>query len=178
MSLYTTFMLSPAVIDFAEKVAKISEPRTPKQYMDFMFGLSTELAYAKPHVNYFAPEIGARLIQSFKSMNNTLEEARKGNELTDEEYTDYELMIQDAIDRIEQTALPERSFFCIWVNNEYYSVRVDGEGKLFEEYKYDQKITTKRTFPTLIEWIDEYKFDVEKIEVAAPLTPGEYDYSW
>jgi hypothetical protein len=175
MSIYKTYKLSNSVVEYVELVTKITEPRSAKQQLDFLFKLSNELAYNYSCVNYFAPEIARRIIETLRSTNNTIEDAEAGGELDEIERIDYELMIQDAIERIQDATLPEKSFFFTWIDGEYFSVDVDEDGELVEGWKYDQKVESKKSYGNLKEWIDEYKINIEKIEVGMPIDSWEDD---
>lgn len=168
-------MLSTSVMEYVELVTKITEPRSAKQHLDFLFKLSTELACTYMCVNYFAPEIGRRIIQMLGATNNTIENAAAAGELDEIERVDYELMVQDAIERIQDAVLPEKSFFFTWIDGEYFSVDVDEDGELVEGWKYDQKVDNKKAYGNLKEWMDEYKINVEKVEVGMPIYSWDYD---
>lgn len=168
-------MMSASVMEYTELVAKIVEPRSAKQQLDFLFTLSTELAYKNTCVSYFAPELTSRIIQYISNTNNTIEDACIANELNEIERIDYELMAQDAVERIQDAVLPHMSFFCTWINGEYYSVNVDEDGELVEDYKYDQKTEDKKKFATLMEWINEYKLTIDKIEIGVPIDTYDDD---
>ena len=178
MSTFITYKLSESVTEYVDLVSKIMEPRTSKQYIDFLFNLSTQLSLCKyACVNYFAPQLGTRIINALQNTQNKLEDAYTEGEISDEEYEDYKLMIQDAIYRIQEVALPEKSFFFTWIDGEYFGLHVHEDGSLVEDFKYDQEVKSGKKFVNLKDWIDEYKITVKDVEVGVCLDLCEWDYN-
>lgn len=177
MSTFATYKLSDSVMEYIDLVVKITEHRSPKQQLDFLFNLSTQLSlYKFVCVNYLAPQIAKNIIHLLQNSQNKLEDAYSEYEISDEEYEDYELMIQDAIERIQESILPEKSFFCTWINGEYFGIEIEEDGSIVETYKYDQKVDAGKKYENIIEWINEYTITVSNIEVGVCVDVDYSDY--
>jgi hypothetical protein len=169
MSIYKTFKLADSLTAFSDVLTKAAEPCGPKAYLDELNRLSAEICFYETTVlKYYAPELISIIYRAINSTSNTIEDAFNSAELSDEEKIDYELMMEDAKERIQTVVLPENSFFFTYINGEYYSVNVDADGNLVEDFKYDQKCEMKQ-YNTLKDWIDEYKIAFDAIEVSVPI---------
>lgn len=169
MSIYKTFKMADSLAAFTDVLTKAAEPRTPKAYLDELNRLSAEICfYQNTVLKYYAPEIIDIIYRAINSTNNTIADAVSSGELTDEDKEDYELMMEDAKERIQTAILPEKSFFYTYINGEYYSVNVDADGNLVEDFKFNQKCDAK-SYNTLKDWLDEYQITLDAVEICVPI---------
>lgn len=169
MSIYKTFKITDSLTAFTDVLTKAAEPRTPKAYLNELIRLSAEICYCENTVlKYYAPELMDIIYRAINSTNNTIADAVSSGELTDEDKEDYELMMDDAKERIQTAVLPEKSFFYTYINGEYYSVNVDADGNLVEDYKFGQKCDSK-SYSTLKDWMDEHQITLDAVEICVPI---------
>ena len=170
MSTYRTYKMIDALQDFSQDLLNIGNTTNKKECIDMIINLSNHLyIYKYATVCYYKPSIINYLYTIFDSNNNILQDAYTLGQIDEEQYEDYKLMLQDAKERLSDIILPEKSFFFTYMDGEYYSIIVDDDGLLVEEYKYDQKIEYKKTYHSVIDWMNMYAIKLDDIEFAVCL---------
>ena len=176
MSVYRTYYLSDSLQGFSQELLKIATVTSKKECIDMIMNLSNILyVYKYSCVTYYKPSMTSYISTLFDNCNNTLHDALSLGEIDEEQHEDYRLMLEDAKDRLTENLLPEKSFFFTYRDGEYYSIMLDEDGVLVEEYKHDQKLQDKKTYQSVSDWMNQYAFDITQIEFAICLDYLDFD---
>lgn len=176
MSVYRTYYLNDSLQGFSQELLKIATATSKKECIDMIMNISNILyVYKYGCVTYYKPSMTSYISALFDNCNNTLYDALSLGEIDEEQHEDYRLMLEDAKDRLTETLLPEKSFFFTYKDGEYYSIMVDEDGALVEEYKHNQKVEDKKTYQSVSDWMNQYAFDLTQIEFAICLDYLDFD---
>lgn len=177
MSTYRTYKLSDSLQDFSQELLKVTTATSKKECIDLILNISNVLyAYKYSCVTYYKQSLTNNISAIFDTCNNTLNDALSLDQINEEQYEDYILMLEDAKERLNENLLPNKSFFFSYKDGEYYSIMVDEDGKLVEEYKHDQKVEEKKTYQSITDWMNQYAIDLTEIEFAICLDVLDYDF--
>jgi hypothetical protein len=184
MSTFTTFKLQERMEEVHNTIIGIPQPAPPSVFVENIIWLANAIAsHEHSYLVYFSPDLIRRLIERLADYERLVESVCEEHHMTDGACFDMEAEMRDALDAAENAYMPAGSFFFAYKDKEYYSVLVDADGNLVEEFKYDQRMSDGRVFGSLREWYQEHDLAVNSIEVAVcmdavdsrfPYRDGEY----
>jgi hypothetical protein len=178
MSIYSTYRIADAIYNFSEIVHNLTTIAAPKKYFDALFRVASDLmSFHTIGMYYYMPEITQAIVQRLNNSRNQIEDALTSNKITSEEHTDYMLMIDDYIESLSEIGLPEKSFFFAYKDGEYYSIMINEDGELIEEYKYNQKSEDQTVYQSLKAWMNQYAIGIDTIEYCAAIDTFD-DTNW
>lgn len=170
MSVYSTYKLIDSIYNFSHGVTKISNSASKQEHIDNTFRLVSDImSFNTIGMYYYMPEIVDAMIYRLTCIKDKLEDGSIANEFTSEQIEDYLLMVQDSFERLTDLSLEEKSFFFAYKDKEYFSVMVDAEGNLVEEYKYGQKSEDKTVYQSVKAWMNQYAISIDVVEYCAPI---------
>ncbi len=178
MSLYSTYRVADAIYNFSEEVHNLTTMIGSKKYLDALFRMISDLrSFNTIGMYYYMPEIVDSLIQRLENSRNIIENAHTSSEITSEERTDYMLMVDDYIESLSDTGLPEKSFFFAYKDGEYYNIMINEDGELVEEYKFGQKSEDHIVYQSIKAWMNQYAITIDTVEYCVPLD-SFMDLTW
>lgn len=167
MTTFTTFKLHDRMEEVNSKITSMPQPSPPSVFVESIVWLANAIAsHEHSYLAYFSPDLIRILINRLSDYERLVESVCQERHMTDGACFDMEAELRDALDAAQNAYMPAGSFFFAYKDKEYYSVLVDADGNLVEEFKYDQRMSDGRVFGSLREWYQEHDLAVSTIEVA------------
>jgi hypothetical protein len=167
MSVYSTHKLADRLMEIHSRIMSVPPTGKASELVDALTWLAHAIASPEYcYLPYFAPEIRDALVQRLTDYENLVEDVSEEYHMTDGACMDMELELQEALQAAEEACLPVDSFFFAYKDKEYFSLKIDAQGNLVEEFRGDQRMADGHVYGCLREWYQEHGLAVGSIEVA------------